>query len=57
MDELLDAMQGREQVDLIEDFAMRIPIEIIGNLLAIPHAERIEPLRDWSLAILGAPDE
>ncbi|MEZ5476810.1 MAG: cytochrome P450 [Thiolinea sp.] len=53
VDELLDAMQGREQVDLIEDFAMRIPIEIIGNLLAIPHAER-EPLRDWSLAILGA---
>ncbi|MCB1639602.1 MAG: cytochrome P450, partial [Thiothrix sp.] len=30
-----------------------IPIEIIGNLLAVPHAER-EPLRDWSLAILGA---
>jgi cytochrome P450 len=54
---LLDAMDARskrgETVDLIEDFASAIPIEIIGNLLAIPHAERA-PLRDWSLAILGA---
>ena len=54
---LLDAMEMRtrrgETVDLIEDFASAIPIEIIGNLLAIPHAERA-PLRNWSLAILGA---
>ena len=54
---LLDAMDARtrrgETVDLIEDFASAIPIEIIGNLLAIPHPERA-PLRDWSLAILGA---
>jgi cytochrome P450 len=42
-----------EAVDLIEDFASAIPIEIIGNLLAIPHDER-GPLRGWSLAILGA---
>ena len=30
-----------------------MPVEIIGNLLGVPHAER-GPLRDWSLAILGA---
>ena len=42
-----------EQVDLIEDFAAAIPIEIIGNLFGVPHDER-EPLRAWSLAILGA---
>ncbi len=57
VDHLLDAMAVRasmgETVDLIEDFASAIPIEIIGNLLAIPHDERA-PLRDWSLAILGA---
>ena len=40
-------------VDLIEDFAAAIPIEIIGNLLGVPQDER-GPLRDWSLAILGA---
>ena len=30
-----------------------MPVEVIGNLLAIPRAER-GPLREWSLAILGA---
>lgn len=39
--------------DLIEDFACVIPIQIIGNLLDVPRDERA-PLRDWSLAILGA---
>ncbi len=53
VDALLDAMQARGHADLIEDFASAIPIEVIGNLLDIPHAERA-PLRDWSLAILGA---
>ena len=40
-------------MDLIEDFASTIPIQIIGNLLDVPMSER-GPLRDWSLAILGA---
>ena len=40
-------------VDLIDEFAGAIPVEIIGNLLGVPHDER-EPLRGWSLAILGA---
>jgi cytochrome P450 len=57
VDRLLDAMQARatsgEPVDLIESFAAAIPVEIIGNLLGVPRDER-GPLRDWSLAILGA---
>ncbi len=57
VDALLDAMARCADrggtVDLIEAFASAIPVEIIGNLLAIPHDER-GPLRDWSLAILGA---
>ena len=44
---------AKGNVDLIDDFAAAIPIEVIGNLLDVPQAER-EPLRDWSLAILGA---
>jgi cytochrome P450 len=57
VDQLLDRLAAKGdvdlQVDLIEDFAAAIPIEVIGNLLDVPHDER-EPLRDWSLAILGA---
>jgi len=53
VDRLLDAMAAKGRVDLIEDFAAAIPVEIIGNLLGVPHADRA-PLRGWSLAILGA---
>ncbi len=53
VDELLDAMEHKTQPDLIEDFAAAIPVEVIGNMLDVPRAER-EPLRAWSLAILGA---
>ena len=53
VDRLLDDMQARGKADLIEDFASAIPVEVIGNLLAVPHEDRA-PLRGWSLAILGA---
>jgi cytochrome P450 len=53
VDYLLDQIEGQAETDLIEDFASSIPIQIIGNLLDVPMEER-GPLRDWSLAILGA---
>jgi cytochrome P450 len=53
VDRLLDEAQAKGRVDMISDFASAIPVEIIGNLLGVPHADR-GPLRDWSLAILGA---
>ncbi len=57
VDRLLDRLtvkgQAKGDVELIEDFASAIPIQVIGNLLDVPMEER-EPLRDWSLAILGA---
>ena len=53
VDRLLDAMEDKDHADLIEDFAAAIPVQVIGNLLDVPHDER-GPLRDWSLAILGA---
>ncbi len=52
VEELLDGLAGRGRVDAIAEFAAAIPVEIIGNLLAMPKDER-GPLRDWSLAILG----
>jgi cytochrome P450 len=53
IDRLLDAIEAKRSFELIGDFASAIPVEVIGNLLDVPHDER-EPLRDWSLAILGA---
>jgi len=53
VDSLLDRMEEKRDVDLIDDFASAIPIEVIGNLLDVPINER-GLLREWSLAILGA---
>src|SRR3954468_3572858 len=53
VDRLLDAIAAKGNFELIGDFASAIPVQVIGNLLDVPRDER-EPLRDWSLAILGA---
>ena len=51
VDRLLEQMAAMGSIDFIDHFAAQIPIEVIGNLLDIPHAER-GPLRGWSVAIL-----
>jgi cytochrome P450 len=53
VDGLLDRIEAKGSADLIGDLAAAVPVEVIGNLLAVPREER-GPLRDWSLAILGA---
>jgi hypothetical protein len=52
VEKLLDEISEKTRVDLIGDFAARIPVEVIGNLLDIPRSQR-GPLRDWSIAILS----
>ena len=53
VDGLLERLSGLPAPDLIGDFAARIPVEVIGNLLDVPADER-EPLQRWSLDILSA---
>ena len=53
VDRLLDTAAERGRIDLIADFAAAIPVQLIGDMLGIPQAER-GPLREWSLSILGA---
>jgi cytochrome P450 len=53
VEHLLDAAAEKGEIDLISDFAAAIPVALIGDMLGIPPDER-EPLRGWSLAILGA---
>ena len=53
VDRLLDGLEERQTFDFMDDFASVIPIEVIGNLMAVPQSER-GPLRAWSADILGA---
>lgn len=50
---MLDRAEKNGGMDVIADFASALPVEIIGDMLAVPHEDR-HLLRDWSLAILGA---
>jgi cytochrome P450 len=53
VDRLLDRAAARGGMDLIADFAAAVPIQLVGDMLGVPESERA-PLREWSLAILGA---
>ena len=53
VDRLLDRAGAAGGMDLIADFAAAIPLQLVGDMLGVPAGER-GPLRNWSLAILGA---
>lgn len=54
--ELLDAMVGKSQVDLLEEFAFPLPIKVISELLGVAE-ERKEDFREWSnKAVSGNPE-
>jgi len=57
--ELLDAMAGEPEVDLITAFAMPLPFSVIFDLFGIPHDDR-DAFRRWATNLVGAghdPDE
>jgi cytochrome P450 len=53
VDTLLDRAAARGGLDVVDDFAAALPVQLIGDMLGVPSDER-GPLRAWSLAILGA---
>ncbi|MET0425063.1 MAG: cytochrome P450, partial [Actinoplanes sp.] len=53
-EELLDALAGRAEADLIDAFAFPLPIQVICELLGVPAADR-DRFRSWStLLVTGA---
>jgi len=46
-DELLDAMTGRDSVELLEAYAYPLPIQVISELLGVPFDDR-EQFTAWS---------
>ncbi|MEX2480006.1 MAG: cytochrome P450 [Gammaproteobacteria bacterium] len=53
VDQLLDRAAARARIDIVQDFALVVPLNLIGELLGVPYGERA-PLRPWANAILGA---
>jgi len=51
-DELLDAMDGNSEGDLIEDYALPLPITVIAEMLGIPVEDR-DKFRQWTNVILS----
>lgn len=50
-DELLDEMEGKESLDLINEFAFPLPIIVICEMLGIPTEDR-DKFRLWSNALI-----
>jgi hypothetical protein len=53
-DVLLDAIASRGHADLIEEFAVPLPLTVIGELLGVPAGPRAD-FRRWTSALI-APD-
>ncbi len=49
--EALDALAGQDGFDLMERFALPIPIDVIAAILGVDHA-RLGEFRDWSEGII-----
>ncbi|GHO99656.1 polyketide biosynthesis cytochrome P450 PksS [Reticulibacter mediterranei] len=49
-DELLDRVQDQGQMDLVADYAFPLPINVISEMLGVPHADR-DQIRGWSEAL------
>jgi cytochrome P450 len=52
-DQLLDAIDGRDDVDLVSEFAAPLPIIVICDLLGIPFDDR-DSFRRWAVELVGA---
>ena len=52
-DDLLDALQDRERLDVIHDYALPVPTTIIAEMLGVPVADR-HKFHRWSSAIVAS---
>lgn len=56
-DELIDAMTGKSEIDLIGEFGFPLPITVIAEMLGVPADDR-DKFRQWTkLIVFGGPAE
>ncbi|PWA13038.1 cytochrome P450 [Pueribacillus theae] len=51
-DELLDVMEEKQDVDLIADLAMPLPVMVISDMLGVPKEDRVL-IKNWSHVLAG----
>jgi cytochrome P450 len=51
-DGLLDAMAGKERLDLVDEFAFPLPLQVIFELIGVPVIDR-DDFRTWTNIIMG----
>jgi cytochrome P450 len=54
-DDLLDAMAGHDEVDLIEALAFPLPVTVICDLLGLPSSDHAD-FRAWSAGLIQSDD-
>jgi cytochrome P450 len=55
VDDFLDQLAGREEFDLVGEFAARVPIKIICDLLGVPDAEH-RRMTEWGTVLAASID-
>jgi cytochrome P450 len=57
-DELLDAMEGQDEVDLVDAFAYPLPITVICEMIGLPAGD-MDGFRSWCVTLIsgGEPEE
>ncbi|MCO8254907.1 cytochrome P450 [Haladaptatus sp. AB618] len=55
-EEVLDQIDGKDRFDFVDEFAIRLPITIIAELLGIP-VERRDEFKEWSDALVARPED
>ncbi|MGC6588783.1 cytochrome P450 family protein [Paenibacillus sp. Dod16] len=55
-DNLLDAVSSRDTINLIDDYAFKLPIIVISEILGVPTEDQ-DKFRVWSNSIIGASNQ
>lgn len=53
VDGFLDELEDARQMEIVEGFSFKLPIEVVCDMLGVPREDRLL-IRDWAVAILTA---